>query len=66
MSAPPAIITKINQDLAKVLAEADIKEKFGGFGFEPFASSPSDITAAMATDHKRYGDIVKRAKISID
>ena len=63
---PPAIIAKINQDLAKVLAEADIKEKFGGFGFEPFASSPSDITALMASDSKRYADIVKRAKISID
>jgi tripartite-type tricarboxylate transporter receptor subunit TctC len=32
---PPAIIANIKQDLAKVLAEPDIKEPFGGFGFEP-------------------------------
>ena len=63
---PPAIIAKINQDLAKVLAEPDIKEKLGGFGFEPFVSAPADITTLMSTDSKRYGDIVKRAKISIE
>ena len=63
---PPAIVAKINQDLGKVLAEPDIKEKFAGFGFEPFPSAPAAVTTLMASDSKRYGDIVKRAKISID
>jgi len=63
---PPAIIAKINQDLAKALAEPDIKERFAGFGFEPYAAPPAEVSANTAADSKRYGDIVKRAKISIE
>ena len=63
---PPAIVAKINQDVAKVVAEPDVKERFAGFGFEPYATPPSAITAEIAADSKRYGDIVKRANISIE
>jgi tripartite-type tricarboxylate transporter receptor subunit TctC len=63
---PPAIIAKINQDLAKVLAEPDIEEPFGGFGFEPYAAPPSEATANIQADSTRYGEIVQRAKISIE
>ena len=63
---PPAVIAKINQDLGKALAEPDVKERFAGFGFEPYAAPPTEITQNIAADSKRYGEIVKRAKISID
>jgi tripartite-type tricarboxylate transporter receptor subunit TctC len=63
---PPAIIAKINQDLAKALAEPDVRERFASFGFEPYASPPAESTANIAADSKRYGDIVKRANISIE
>jgi len=63
---PPAIVAKINQDVAKVLAEPDVKERFASFGFEPYATAPAEIAANMAADSKRYGDIVKRANISVE
>ncbi len=63
---PPAIITRINQDLAKVLVEPDIKERLTTFGFQPFVTAPGEITKMAEADSKRYGEIVKRAKISID
>ena len=63
---PPAIIARINQDIAKVLTEPDVRERFAGFTFEPFTSSPADIAAAIVSDSRRYGDIVKRANISVE
>ena len=63
---PPAIVAKINADLGKVLAEPDVKERFAGFGFEPYAITPAEMTANMAADSRRYGDIVKRANISVE
>jgi tripartite-type tricarboxylate transporter receptor subunit TctC len=63
---PPAIIAKINQDLGNALQEPDVKERFAGFGFEPYAAPPAEVTANIAADSKRYGDIVQRAKISIE
>ena len=49
-----------------MLAEPDVKERFAGFGFEPYAAPPAEITANIAADSRRYGDIVKRANISVD
>jgi len=63
---PPAIVAKMNADVAKVLAEPDVKERFAGFGFEPYAITPGEMTASMAADSTRYGDIVKRANIAVE
>jgi len=63
---PQAIIAKINQDIAKVLTEGDVKERLASFGFEPYASSPADITTLIVTDSKRYASIVKRANIAAE
>ena len=49
-----------------MLTEPDVKEKFAGFGFEPYAAPPAELTSNIAADMKRYGDIVKKAKISIE
>jgi len=63
---PAPVIAKINQDLAKALAEPDVREKFATMGFEPFVSAPNDMPKMVEDDTRRYGDIVKRAKISIE
>jgi tripartite-type tricarboxylate transporter receptor subunit TctC len=63
---PAPIIAKINQDIGKALTEPDVKEKFASFGFEPYAAPPAELTSNIAADMKRYGDIVKKAKISIE
>jgi tripartite-type tricarboxylate transporter receptor subunit TctC len=63
---PAPIIDKINQDLRQALSEPDLRERFTTFGFEPYASAPADIKKEMEADSRRYGDIVKRAKISIE
>jgi tripartite-type tricarboxylate transporter receptor subunit TctC len=63
---PKPIVTRINQDIAKVLAQPDLRQRLAAIGFEPLALSPDDIVAAIAVESRRYGDIVKRAKISLD
>jgi tripartite-type tricarboxylate transporter receptor subunit TctC len=63
---PQPIIARVNESINKALAEPDVKERFGGFGFEPFPSAPGDIGKLMEADSKKYGEIVKRAKISVE
>jgi tripartite-type tricarboxylate transporter receptor subunit TctC len=62
---PPAIIEKINQDLKPILALPEIRERFTAFGFEPYASTPAEVTKTREDDLKHYGDIVARTNISI-
>jgi len=63
---PKPIITRINRDIAKVLAQPDLQQRLVAIGFEALALSPDEIAAAIAAESRRYGDIVKRAKISLD
>lgn len=63
---PAPIISRFNEDLTKVLAEPDVKERFATYGYEPFALSPDAMTKLREADYARYGEIVKRANISLD
>ena len=63
---PKPIVSRINQDIAKVLAQPDLRQRLAVIGFEALALSPNEIAAAIALESRRYGDIVKRAKISLD
>ena len=63
---PAPAIAKVNEDLGKVLADPEVRERFASYGFEPYAASPADMTREVEADSKRYGEIVKRAKVSID
>jgi tripartite-type tricarboxylate transporter receptor subunit TctC len=63
---PAPVVARLNEALTQVLAQADVRETLATFGFEPYASKPAEITAAIEADQKRYADIVKRANISRD
>ncbi len=63
---PGDIIARLNASIAKALSEADVKEKFAGFGFDTFTSKPQDIPKLIEADEKRFSQVVKRAKISIE
>jgi tripartite-type tricarboxylate transporter receptor subunit TctC len=63
---PTAVIARINEDVAKALAEPDVRERLAGFAFEPYRSSPGEITKQIDLDSRRYAEVIKRAKISLD
>jgi tripartite-type tricarboxylate transporter receptor subunit TctC len=63
---PKAIVDRINQDVAKAVAEPDVRERFAGFGYEPLPLSPADMGALMEADTKRYADTIKRLNLSLE
>ena len=63
---PKAAIDKMNADVGKVMATAEVKERLATFGFEPFVGAPGELTKAMERDSRMFSEIVKRAKISLD
>lgn len=63
---PAAAISRVNASLAKVLADVEVRDKFGTFGFEAFSTPAADIPAMIEADSKRYAEIVKRAKIAVE
>ncbi len=64
--APTSIKAKINADVAKVIADPEIRARFDTFAFEPLAWSPEEITRNAEAKSKIYGELVKRGNISLD
>jgi tripartite-type tricarboxylate transporter receptor subunit TctC len=63
---PDAVKKKINADVATVIADPEIRERFNTFAFEPLAWSPEEIARQAEIKSKVYGDLVKRGNISLD
>ena len=63
---PAAIITRVNQEVVKVLNRADVKEKFFGMGTESVGSTPEAFAAAIREDMTSMGKVIKDAGIRED
>ena len=55
---PPAVVNKLLADITRVMAQADVKEKFVSTGVEPAGSSPLELAAAMKSDIARVGKLI--------
>jgi tripartite-type tricarboxylate transporter receptor subunit TctC len=63
---PKAAIDKINADVNTGLEAADVRERLATFGFEPYIGTPGELTKVIERDSRRFGEVVKRASISLD
>lgn len=65
-SVPKAVADKIQQDIAKALAEPDIREKFVSFGYEPFTPSRDQFTQYIQSESNRLAEVIKKSKAALD
>ena len=63
---PVAVRNKVNTDMAKVLADPEVKARFDTFAFEPISGSADEITRAAEVKSKVYEQLVKKANISLE
>jgi tripartite-type tricarboxylate transporter receptor subunit TctC len=65
-ATPLPLISRLSQDVAKVLSKADVKERFLRSGSEVVASTPEELAAAIKADMASMGKVVKQAGIRAD
>jgi tripartite-type tricarboxylate transporter receptor subunit TctC len=63
---PPAIVTRIQADVAKVIQLPDVREKLGNLGVEAVGSTPDQLRIAIRNDYDRYGAIIRKLGIKAD
>ena len=61
---PQAILTKVSEDIAKVLEMPDVREKLLAQGSIPSPTTPAEFDAINKSDTERYGKILKDAGIT--
>ncbi len=60
---PPAIVARLNQEIAGVLKLPDVQERFANIGVEPAAGSPEEFGALVKSEMSRLGKVIKEAGI---
>ena len=63
---PAAIVTKLNQEIVRVLQRPEVKEKFLATGIETVGSSPEAAAKLIDAEIARMGKVIKAANIRAD
>jgi tripartite-type tricarboxylate transporter receptor subunit TctC len=63
---PAVLVERLNQEIARVLNQPEIKEKFFKTAVEVVASSPQEFAAKVRNDMGRLGKLIKDAGIKSD
>jgi tripartite-type tricarboxylate transporter receptor subunit TctC len=63
---PDRIVQKIASDLAAVLKEPAIRQKFDKMGVEPVGSDPKAFGAFVKSEYERWRPIIKNGNITLD
>jgi tripartite-type tricarboxylate transporter receptor subunit TctC len=60
---PAAVINRLNKDIVAAVNAPDVKSKLHALNVEAQSSSPEQAASLLASETKRWGDIISRAKI---
>jgi tripartite-type tricarboxylate transporter receptor subunit TctC len=63
---PPAIVQKMSQDLARVLAEPDVQAALRSRGVEAAYLNPQQLGELMRRDVARWREVATRIKLTLD
>ena len=62
----PAVVTRLNEALAKVMAQPKTRERFAALGVEPSLRPAGEFGALMKSDFAKWREVVKRSNISVE
>ena len=63
---PAAIVNRLNQEIVRLLQQADVKEKFLTSGAEAVGSSPEQFSATVKVELAKWRKVIKDANIKVD
>ena len=63
---PPAIVTKLNQEVVRLLNTPAAKEKFATIGAEAVASTPAELAAIVKSETAQISKLIKDAGIKLN
>jgi tripartite-type tricarboxylate transporter receptor subunit TctC len=65
-NTPRPIVDRLQRDLAAVLKDPEVRERFAVLGNEPVGNTPDEYAAQIKADLAQWGEIVKRAGVRIE
>ena len=65
-ATPPAIIARLNQEIAAVLSNVEVRDRISKVGAEPVGRSASDFEAMLKAEYDTVGKLVSRIGLKVD
>ena len=62
---PAPVIAKLNGDIAKIAAQADMQERLAQLGLTAAVTSPDELGAIIKTDIAKWAKVIKDANIKV-
>ena len=62
---PPAIITRVNREMVKMLAEPTFAKRLSDQGQEPQSTTPAELSAYMRAESERWAGVIKAAGLAL-
>jgi len=66
VATPPAVIVRLNAELASALGNAEVREKLKTYGMSPAPTTPEQFDAFLKSESVRYAKVVREAGIKAD
>jgi tripartite-type tricarboxylate transporter receptor subunit TctC len=63
---PKALVTRMNTDLNRILANAEFGQRLMLGGVEPLSSTPEAMQRFIVTEQKRWGAVIRSAGITAE
>jgi tripartite-type tricarboxylate transporter receptor subunit TctC len=63
---PPAVVDRLQKEIARALDNAEVKAKLAALGAEPVGNSPAEFAAMIKVEAAKWGKIVKDANIRVE
>jgi tripartite-type tricarboxylate transporter receptor subunit TctC len=60
-ATPPAIVTRLNAEVVKILADPPFARRLADQGLDPAPTTPAELTAYMRSETERFSRIIKTA-----
>jgi tripartite-type tricarboxylate transporter receptor subunit TctC len=64
--APKEIVDLLYREIAKAVAQPDLKERLAVLGFKPVANTPDEFGARIRAEIEKWGKVVRDAKLRIE
>jgi tripartite-type tricarboxylate transporter receptor subunit TctC len=58
---PKAVVDRLSQELAKILAQPELVQRLAGFNVQAKASTPAQLAQLLDSDIKRWSEVIARA-----
>ena len=63
---PPAIVDKVAREVAAILRMPDVRAQLEAMGLEIVASPPAEFAAYIDGESRKWGKLIKDAKVTVD